>query len=148
MSFLKKLPIRSLLILVLTYTLFGWVSAVSWRDWLEGGILVLVVSLLLIAPLKTIRFCFSSWLASDARAFIAIIALSFLTVVVLAWIQIFAQFFILLSAGMLVRLDLQTAGFGEWQAFGVMVVITLASFIFGVGINYVWLQTIWVNFIS
>jgi len=148
MSFLKKLPIRSLLIIVLTYAIFGWVSAVSWYNWLEGATLVLVISLLLIAPLKTIRICFSSWLASDARAFIAITVLSFLTVVVLTWIQVFAQFFILLSAGMLVRLDLQVAGFREWHAFGIMVVISLASFVLGVGINYVWLQVIWARYIS
>lgn len=148
MFFLKKLPVRSLLIIVLTYAIFGWVSAVSWYDWLEGATLALVISLLLIAPIKTIRFCFSSWLASDARAFIAIITLSFLTVVVLTWIQVFAQFFILLSAGMLVRLDLQVAGFGEWQAFGIMVAISLASFALGVGINYLWLQVIWTRFIA
>jgi hypothetical protein len=133
----------SLVLTLLTYGVFGWTCGVSHNDWLRGGFLVLLITLLLIAPIRFLQICFSSWLASDARAFISIIILSFLCVVVLTWLEVFAQFFVLLAAGILVRLDLQTAGFGEWQAFFSLAGMCLASFALGVFFNYLWLQTVW-----
>jgi hypothetical protein len=138
-----KINIISLILTLLTYGVFGWACGVSPNNWLQGGFLVLLITLLLIAPIRFLRLCFSSWLASDARAFISIIVVAFLSVVVLTWLEVFAQFFILLSAGMLVRLDLQTAGFGEWQAFFLLVGMCLASFALGVFLNHLWLQRIW-----
>lgn len=135
---MKKLPWVSLLLVVIAYTLFGWNSAVSQYNWVEGATLVLGIALFLIAPVQLIKICFSRWLASDARAFISIIILSFLTVVVLTWLSVFAQFFILLSAGILARFDLQTAGYGPWKAFGILVVISSLSFAFGMLTNILW----------
>lgn len=138
-----KINTISLALALVTYGVFGWICGVSPNNWLQGGFLVLLIALLLIAPIKLLRICFSSWLQSDARAFISIIVLSFLCVVVLTWLEVFAQFFVLLSAGMLVRLDLQTAGFGEWQAFFSLVGMCLASFALGVFLNHLWLQAVW-----
>lgn len=138
-----KINIISLILTLLTYGVFGWISGVSPNDWLRGGFLVLLITLLLVAPIKLLRICFSSWLASDARAFISIIVVAFLSVVVLTWLEVFTQFFVLLSAGTLVRLDLQTAGFGEWQAFFLLTGMCLASFAFGVLLNHIWVQLVW-----
>lgn len=135
MLFVKKLPWASLLLLVFTYGLFGWlVSAkdISWLLWLMGGVYVLLIALALTAPFRLIRSFYTSWLQSDTRAFLSVIFGALVAVVIINWLAIFIRILVLVSAAALVRLDLQTAGYTKWQAFGILLTVSLAGFGLGV----------------
>lgn len=135
MLFVKKLPWASLLLLVFTYGLFGWlVSAtdISLLLWLMGAVYVLLIALALTAPFGLIRSFYTSWLQSDTRAFLSVIFGALVAVVVINWLAIFIRILVLVSAAALVRLDLQTAGYTKWQAFGILLTVSLAGFGLGV----------------
>jgi hypothetical protein len=135
MLFVKKLPWASLLLLVFTYGLFGWlISAtdISWLLWLLGGVYVLLIALALTAPFRLIRSFYTSWLQSDTRAFLSVIFGALVAVVIINWLAIFIRILVLVSAAALVRLDLQTAGYTKWQAFGILLTVSLAGFGLGV----------------
>lgn len=135
MLFVKKLPWASLLLLVFTYGFFGWlISAtnISWLLWLMGAVYILLIALALTAPFSAIRSFYTSWLKSDTRAFLSVIVGAFLAVIIINWLAIFIRILVLLSAAALVRLDLQTAGYTKWQAFGILLSVSLAGFGLGV----------------
>jgi len=135
MLFVKKLPWASLLLLVFTYGLFGWlISAtdISWLLWLMGGVYVMLIALALTAPFRLIRSFYTSWLQSDTRAFLSVIFGALVAVVIINWLAIFIRILVLISAAALVRLDLQTAGYTKWQAFGILLTVSLAGFGLGV----------------
>jgi hypothetical protein len=145
MLFVKKLPWASLLLLVFTYGVFGWLIAadtrklgltslpnIPWWLWLMGSAYSLLIALALTAPLAVIRSFFGSWLQSDTRAFISVVVGAFVAVVLLCWLEVVIRILVLLSAAALVRLDLQTAGYGEWQAFGILAIASITGFGLGV----------------
>lgn len=134
MLLVKKLPWASLLLLVFAYGLFGWlisVSYLSWVIWLMGVAYILLISLALTAPFGLIKSFYSSWLKSDTRAFISVIVGAFVSVIIITWLEVFIRILVLISASALVRLDLQTAGFTKWQAFSILIIISLAGFCLG-----------------
>jgi hypothetical protein len=61
MSFLKKLPWATLALLLVTYSVFGWLfsSNFSWNFWLIETALVILIALLLTAPLTLLKAFFS-----------------------------------------------------------------------------------------
>lgn len=143
MLFVNKLPLASLLLLLFTYGIFGWVVGVDARRndlttlsdlsgllWVDGAI-ILLVALSLTAPFKVIQNFYTSWMKSDTKAFFAVIIGAFLAVIILRWIEVFLRILVLLLAGALVRLDLQTAGYGKWQSFGILLFVSLIGFSMG-----------------
>lgn len=138
---MKKLPLPSLLLLLFTDSIFGWLIAASQllvdSDkagflWLLGAGYVMLIVLALTAPLTMIQTVYSSWLKSDTRALLSIIFSAFLAVILIRWIQIFIRILVLLSAGALVRIDLQVAGYTPLQAFKILTVFSLTGY--GLGI--------------
>jgi hypothetical protein len=140
MFLVNKLPLASLSLLLFAYGVFGWLvaldaqkdnlttlSGISSVLWLDGAI-ILLLALSLAAPFKLIQNFYTSWMKSDTKAFFAVIFGAFFAVVILHWVDVFAHILVLLSAGALVRLDLQTAGYTKWQAFGVLVFVSLVGF--------------------
>ncbi|MBE9126377.1 hypothetical protein IQ257_16290 [Coleofasciculus sp. LEGE 07092] len=141
MFFVKKLPWTSLLLLLFTNSVFGWLIAASewmsktdrpWLFWLMGAGYVVLIALALTAPLTLLQTVYGSWIKSDTRAFMSVIIGAFLAVLILCWINVFIRILVLLSAGALARLDLQVAGYKEWQAFVILAVFSLTGF--GLGI--------------
>jgi hypothetical protein len=139
-----KLPLTSLLLLLFTYGVFGWLvatdaqrndldtlSELSSLLWLDGAI-ILLLALSLAAPFQGIQNFYTSWMKSDTKAFFAVILGAFMAVVILRWIEVFLRIVVLLSAGALVRLDLQTAGYSKWQSFAILLVVSLMGFGLGV----------------
>lgn len=145
MLFAKKLPWASLFLLMFTYGVFGWLIAADARKmglaslpdiplwlWLMGSAYSLLISLALTAPLTVLRSFFGSWLQSDTRAFISVVVGAFVAVVLLCWIEVVIRILVLLSAAALVRLDVQTAGYNEWQSFGILAIASITGFGLGV----------------
>ena len=144
MLFVNKLPLASLSLLLFSYCVFGWLVAsdaqrndlttvadLSGVLWIDGAI-ILLLALSLAAPFKIIQKFYTSWMKSDTKAFFAVIFGAFLAVVILHWIDTFAHILVLLSVGAIVRLDLQTMGYGKWQSFGILVFVSVIGF--GLGI--------------
>jgi|SRR4028118_516969 hypothetical protein len=135
MLFVKKLPWASLLLLLFTYGVFGWLVSAgekSWLLWLMGAVYISLITLALTAPFTTMRSFYGSWLQSDTRAFLSVIVGALFAAIVLAWIEVFIRILVLIAAGALARLDLQTAGYSRWQAFGILVSVSLIGFALGV----------------
>ncbi len=140
MLLVKKLPWASLLLLVFTYAVFGWLISVpdfSWLIWLSGAVYVLLITTALTAPLSLIRNLYSGWLKSDTRALISVILGAFVAVIILCWLRVFIRILVLLAAGALVRLDLQTVGCRGWNAFTILTVASLTGFSLGVIMHYI-----------
>lgn len=138
MWLIKKLPWASLLLLVFTYGLFGWLISATdpiWL-WLMGASYILLIALALAAPFTLMKTFYTSWLKSDARAFLSVIVGAFVAVLIVTWIEVFVRILVLLSAGALVRLDLQTAGYNEWQCFSILVIVSLTGFGLGILTQY------------
>jgi hypothetical protein len=139
MWLIKKLPWASLLLLIFTYGLFGWVISATdsstWL-WLMGASYILLIALALAAPFTLMKTFYTSWLKSDTRAFLSVIVGAFVAVLIVTWIEVFVRILVLLSAGALVRLDLQTAGYNEWQCFSILVMVSLTGFGLGILTQY------------
>lgn len=126
----------SLALLLLTYAVFGWLFAsCDWRVWLLEASLVLLIALALTAPLISLQTCLTNLLQSDVRAFSSVILGAFGIVVMLCWIELFVRVLVLASAGALVRLDLQAAGYSDIKAFWILAMVSLAGLSVGLSVH-------------
>jgi hypothetical protein len=157
MSWLKKFPWLSLLLVLLTYAVFGWFVASeseNWRNWLleqgkswnwgfeEGAYQIFIhvvatfaiisISLILTAPIAMMTYILGSWMGSDAKAILSILVWSFVFVLMIRWFEYFIRFLVLLSAAILGRLELQTLGYNKWQTFTLLTLLCLLGFALGV----------------
>ena len=130
----KKFPWSSLAILFVTYSTFGWnlsSSEVSLIDWILAVVTTFFLAAALTAPLAHAKTLVFRWFRTDVGAFISILTAAFFSVVVVAWLHLFATGLVLISAGALARLDIQTSGFKKWPAFWIMTIISLTGLGFG-----------------
>ncbi|MDB9313519.1 hypothetical protein PN462_10450 [Spirulina sp. CS-785/01] len=161
-SLFHKVPILSLSILFLIYSVFGWLISIATPEWLEclyhltgepsenswlmlllsrwmlwtlAACLIILLALIFTAPSSLIRSLFTSLIQSDSRAFLSVILLAFAAVVFITWIHHFVRFVVLLAAGALARLELQGADCGEWQSFGILCLVSLGGFAVGVSFH-------------
>ena len=132
----------SLLILFMTYAVFGWSisqASQSWAQWivetgetfkftLEEEVIILsihllalavivIVSLCLTIPIAVITWAFQRSLGSDLKAFISVFVWSFILVLIICSFNYFADLLVMICAALLVRLDLQKLGCKTWQIF-------------------------------
>jgi hypothetical protein len=131
----KKLPWTSLLLLLCTYSIFGWLLTASDSSgliWLMGGAYTLLISSAMTAPWELLKGFYANFLQSDSRAFVSVIVGAFVAVVIMHWVEVFVRIIVLISASALARLDLQTANYNKWQAFGILLVVSVSGF--GLGI--------------
>lgn len=139
MPTLKKLPWVSLALLLITYSTLGWQISASHNPWLVWIIIIagaLVVAALLSSPSATFTNG-SSFLKSDTRSFLVLIAAAFLSVVVIWRLHIFAHALVTVSSGTLFRLDAQKAGLSNRQTFWIMALGSLAGLGLGAAVQIV-----------
>jgi len=133
----KKLPWVSLLILLVTYTIFGWLLTAihndPWVIWLAAAATVLLIAAALTSALPVVKDLVGFTLKSDLRAFTVVTVAAFLTVFIVTWFSEFTHALILMSAESLARLELQTSRFTQWQAFWILSIVSLA----GLGLGWV-----------
>lgn len=73
---------------------------------------------------------------TDVGMFSCVIAIAFFSALMLSRIHLFGSPIVLLLAGALARLDIQTAGFSERQAFWILTVASLAGLVLGWIVNH------------
>ena len=157
MSWLEKTPWLSLFILCTTYAVFGWSIASSVDTWinltletvnniglfLEEQLIVMIIhllalgiiiliSLFLTTPVAFITFFVQESIGSDLKAVIAIFLWSFIAVLIFCFWSFFSDLLVMVSAGILVKLDLQKLGYKTWQVFFIIVLLAFLSFVVGV----------------
>ncbi|NJK48362.1 hypothetical protein HC931_09375 [Candidatus Gracilibacteria bacterium] len=153
MSRTKKFSWLSLCLIVVVYGVFGWIvaqSSVSWSEdlveqgkaWglilddkdatviidLLGVALILIIAVGLTAPIALSAIFFGIWLRSETKAWFSILGWAFAVVFIIRWIAYFAKFLLLLCAALLGRLELQGAGYNNWQTFIILSLICLGGF--------------------
>ena len=157
MSWLEKTPWLSLFILCTTYAVFGWSIASSVDTWIHStletvsniglfleyelillifhllalGVIVLI-SLFLTTPVAFITFFVQESISSDFKAVIAIFLWSFIAVLIFCFWNFFSDLLVMVSAGILAKLDLQKLGCKTWQVFVIIVLLAFLSFVVGV----------------
>ncbi|AUS99109.1 hypothetical protein CLI64_01125 [Nostoc sp. CENA543] len=134
MLIVKRIPWITLGLLILTYGTLGWSLSEAQSPWFVW--LVLVMSLLLLvgtltAPYSTLAKYSVVLLGSNTKTFVAAVLGAFLFFMMLAWFRIFLDTLLIVASAILARIDFQSAGFREGQAFVVTCVFSVA----GVGLG-------------
>lgn len=149
MSFSRRLPWTSLCILLVAYTIFGYnlplspfaevVKAFPFADeWLWGFAIAiaLLLSAVLTIPFRRTKAWLVRWSKTDLGLFVCSTTLVFLSVLILSQLRMFASGLVLLAAGALVRLNLQTSGFIERHAFILMSSASVGGLALGWVVRY------------
>ena len=127
---MKSIPLLSLALLFISYIILGW----SLANYQASLFLYLVVLVSIFLSDIILTFCLFNLQAivplfnSKSYIFISAIVVAFLFVVIIRWINIFIHSLVLISAGILVRLDTQISGLNRWQSFGILLMISEVGF--------------------
>ncbi|MGL5033507.1 MAG: hypothetical protein ACRC6M_06865 [Microcystaceae cyanobacterium] len=157
------IPIISLILLVIVYSLFGWDIASqsmawsqllleqteSWKTGLQEENLIwgihllalssiVITSLALTAPIALMTFFVGSCVKSEIQSAVSILIWSFIFVLVLRWFNFFVDFLVLISAAILGRLELRSMGLNRPVALALLTIICLASFSSGAYSYFHW----------
>lgn len=142
---LKKFPLLSLLLLLVAYISFGWfLSDPKFPEFTVYGIAISIPMLFAIAwiwiicsafisPLASFSRFITRWFKSDTVAFMSIFMMAMMATFILFWLHLFLYIFTIIATEALARVDVQSAGFENWQAFTILLVVSLA----GLGIGWV-----------
>ena len=137
-SIIKQLPFRSLTLVFLTYSVFGWI--LSQENLPNFAWLLIVISILILVAgittpwsktVKYVRVLFNTKLKSFGFAVLG----AFLFFLVFAEFRIFLDIMLIISATILVRLDFQLAGMKETQAFFFTSMFSITGLMLGVLLN-------------
>lgn len=102
--------------------LIGIIMTVGW---------IFLLSLLFMSPLTSFSRFITRWFKSDTVAFLSICMMASLAAVVLFWLHVFIQILLIVAAETLARLDIQTLGLDEWQAFWLLSTASLIGLAVG-----------------
>lgn len=134
MPTLKKLPWFSLSLVLVSCSAWGWILSALHHPhyaWAIVAIGILLLNALLALSWTTIRNGVASVFRSDTKTFFVTVVAAFLSVVVIAWLQVFIPVLVFLLSGILFKLDAQTARLGEAQTFWILSIVSLTGLGFG-----------------
>ena len=141
---MKKKSWVSLTLLFVSYFTFCWklseFDVPLHQTWFVALASILVLDIVLSFPMRKTKALIRGWFSSDIGAFLAIIVGAFVAVVVFAWLHLLAPSLLLISAGVLARLDIQISGWKNWRAFIVLTTISLGGVGLGGAIEF-WSKT-------
>ena len=158
MPSLKKIPGISLILLLLTYGVEGWLYGIWARRYLAEGTLftqfselnrfgllysiaiagILFFVVVLTAPISLVAISIDSWLRSDTRAFISIFLGAFAFTIIVQKVDLFARFLVYIAAALLLKLDLQLLGCNRWICSILLVIFCWLGFTAGILSFYIW----------
>ena len=149
--------ILSLLLLLLTYGVEGWIYG-FWMDlFVKGEVLVqfaesarwsilyaaaifgiFLLVIFFTSPVSLMTVGLNGWLRSDTRAFLSIFFGAFTFALIVQRVDYFARFLVLLSAVCLLKLDLQLIGIDRWFCSFIIVILCWLGFTGGILFFYGW----------
>jgi hypothetical protein len=134
MSILKRLPFVSLVLLLFTYTTLGWVISKAYAPkfiWLLTVITILVLlGGLTISWRRLTHYSFVLF-QSNLRSFSITVLGAFLFFLMIAQFRVFLDTLLIIAAAILAKIDFQTAGFSEGQAFWFLSIFSLTGLALG-----------------
>ena len=149
--------ILSLLLLLLTYGVEGWIYGLWMERFLEREMLLqfaeptrlsilytaAIVGIVLLvifftSPVSLMTVGLNGWLRSDTRAFLSIFLGAFAFAILVQRVDYFARFLVLLSAVFLLKLDLQLIGCSRWLCSFILVILCWLGFTGGILTFYGW----------
>jgi len=136
MSILKRLPFVSLVLLLLTYTTLGWVisktyAPAPWFIWVLTVITILVLlGGLTISWRRLTHYSFVLF-QSNLKSFSITVLGAFLFFLMIAQFRVFLDTLLIIAAAILAKIDFQTAGFSEGQAFWFLSIFSLTGLALG-----------------
>ncbi len=157
-AWLKKIPVLSLFLLLLTYSVEGWLYG-SWANiFLEQnnfyaslaeqtrfsilyGIAISTILLCVVvatSPISLVALSLDNWLKSDTRAFLSIFLGAFAVTIIVQKVDYFARFLVFLASALLLKLDLQLLGFNRWFCTLVLIILCWLGFTGGILAFYLW----------
>ena len=158
MVWFRKFPGISLFLLLLTYSVEGWLYgswitlliqnsnlyahlAESTRFSILYGVAVAVIVFLVIiltAPISLAAITLDNWLKSDTRAFFSIFLGAFAFTIIVQKVDYFARFLVFIASALLFKLDLQLIGFNRWLCTLILIILCWLGFTGGILAFYVW----------
>jgi hypothetical protein len=130
MAILNRLPAISLVLVMLSYNTLGWGLSETQAPmyvWLSFILIILLLVGSLTIPWPEISKYSSLLVRSNLRSFAFTTFGAFLFFLMLAWFQIFLDILLIISAGILARIDFQTAGFKQAETFLIIFIFSLAG---------------------
>ncbi|KAB8320579.1 hypothetical protein SD81_003065 [Tolypothrix campylonemoides VB511288] len=136
MSILKRLPFVSLVLLLLTYTTLGWVisktyAPAPWFIWLVTVIANLVVLVGLTISWRRLTDYSFVLFKSNLKSFSITVLGAFLFFLMIAQFRVFLDTLVIIAAAVLGKIDFQTAGFTDGQAFWFLSIFSLTGLALG-----------------
>lgn len=128
MSTLKRFPWVSLALLLVTYTILGWViSAANVRPfvWLVAAIAVFSLVGFWTIPWSTMASYSIIVFKSNLRTFAFVVLMAFLFFLMISWFSVFLDTLLVIAAVILARVDFQLSGFSRKQAFWTLSIFSM-----------------------
>jgi len=153
MSWLKKIPRISLLLLLLTYGVFGWLYSkwalpfaaelgakyelisplIAQVAFFGLGLVSISIAVsYFTSPISLLTLGMSNWFRADAKALLTIALSIVIFAIIIEHPMALTRFLILSSAAILFRLDLQTSGCSQKSAQ--IIIIFVSSIAFSAGL--------------
>ena len=158
MIWLKKIPAISLLLLLLTYGVEGWLYG-AWAtellatgnlysqfvDEIRFGILyifaviaIVLCVIIFTSPISLVEIGLDNWLKSDFTAFISIFLGAFAFTLIVQRVDYFARFLVYVASALLLKLDLQLLGYNRWMCSIILTIFCWLGFTGGILAFYFW----------
>ncbi|MGB3615552.1 MAG: hypothetical protein WBA10_17290 [Elainellaceae cyanobacterium] len=135
-------PLLSSVLLLLAYGSFSWFlshQAAGLLVWSAAIAFTLGQAFLLTTYSKGFKSAIDIWLRSDLGYFSCVILGALLVAFAFIWIRMFGYILVVVSAEILMRLDLQLIGFNRAQSW---LILTLVSFL---GLAAGWMASYYIS---
>jgi hypothetical protein len=131
---MKSFPWVSLMLVVLAYGSLGWLISQAhspWYIWLTAVIAILFLLSALTTPWLKMADYSILFFKSDTRTLAFSILAAFLFFLMLAWFKVFLDTLVIISANILLKIDVQRFGLGERQSFLITSIFSFTGLVLG-----------------
>jgi hypothetical protein len=132
---MKSFPWVSLTLVVLAYGSLGWLISQAhspWYIWLTAVTAILFLLSALTTPWLKMADYSILFFKSDTRTLAFSVLAAFLFFLMLAWFKVFLDTLVIISANILLRIDIQRCGLGERQSFFITSIFSFTGLALGI----------------
>ncbi|NJN87604.1 MAG: hypothetical protein HC881_16460 [Leptolyngbyaceae cyanobacterium SL_7_1] len=125
---MKRVPWVSLTLLFTAYITCSWFLYRTTQPWIVGAGMVsfaIIQASLLTTFSKGFRTFLNKWLQSDLGYFSMVLLGAISIAFILVWYHTFEYALVVIGTEVLSRIDLQVAGFNNWQALAILFFVSI-----------------------
>jgi hypothetical protein len=135
----------SIPIVLLIYGTFGWIGSSNWQlqpiRFIILCLTTILVDLVAVSPYRLLEILFAGVFGANIRSLLIVMACSTLVVMLFTWLPIVYYAALMLSASLLMSMDLTTKGWSRGPNFFALLVCQLIGLGIGFGSNIDWMRT-------